>query len=238
MEIERVSTGVDELDKLIEGGIPVGSNILLVGPPGVGKTIFVLAFTSKAIANGDCCIYVCVDQLPEEVQYSLQKFGLNVKSAQDEGRLIFIDVYSWRFGKIPKDKRWYVSNIVNLNELLIRISEAMKSINEKFPEKRIRIVLDSISTLIMYAEFIPVFKMLQLLAARSKLMKAVGLYTLEAGVHEPKVSAGISYIMDGVIEMKWEGEKRYIRILKMRATTHRRDWIPFEIDEEGIKLKI
>jgi len=36
----RVSTGDRNLDCLIQGGFPRGSLILLVGNPGVGKTVF------------------------------------------------------------------------------------------------------------------------------------------------------------------------------------------------------
>ncbi|MFZ0220238.1 MAG: ATPase domain-containing protein [Candidatus Nitrosopolaris sp.] len=37
--LERISTGVPGLDSLIEGGIPKGSTIMVVGNSGSGKTI-------------------------------------------------------------------------------------------------------------------------------------------------------------------------------------------------------
>jgi len=37
---ERVPTGIQGLDALIEGGFPKGRSILVTGEPGTGKTIF------------------------------------------------------------------------------------------------------------------------------------------------------------------------------------------------------
>lgn len=37
--MERVSTGLPELDRILAGGLPTGAMIVLAGPPGTGKTI-------------------------------------------------------------------------------------------------------------------------------------------------------------------------------------------------------
>jgi circadian clock protein KaiC len=44
---ERISTGLPELDGMIGGGLRLGSNTLLVGPSGVGKTTLGLHFLSQ-----------------------------------------------------------------------------------------------------------------------------------------------------------------------------------------------
>jgi len=44
MREERLSTGVEGLDRIIQGGIPYSSTTLLVGPTGVGKTTLGLNF--------------------------------------------------------------------------------------------------------------------------------------------------------------------------------------------------
>ena len=44
MRDKRLSTGVERLDEIIEGGIPYSSTTLLVGPTGVGKTTLGLSF--------------------------------------------------------------------------------------------------------------------------------------------------------------------------------------------------
>ncbi len=238
MQIERVSTGIRDLDALLNGGIPRGSNVLLIGPPGVGKTVFALHFLKASIQANEPILYVCIDQMPEELKEMAGSFGIDLTQPEQEEKVVLLDAYSWRLGRIPEGRKWYVSNIVNLNELLIRMGDIMSMFSKKFPQSKRRAVMDSLSTLIMYVDFTAVFKMLQVLSAKSKVSQTVGLFTLEGGVHDERIISSLSYIMDGVIEMKFEGDERYLRILKMRSTVHTREWIPFEITREGIKLKI
>lgn len=53
MSEERVSTGIDGLDAVIEGGFSRGSLILLAGSPGVGKTVFGATFFCRGLCDLD-----------------------------------------------------------------------------------------------------------------------------------------------------------------------------------------
>ncbi|MCY0883586.1 MAG: KaiC domain-containing protein, partial [Acidianus infernus] len=54
----RLSTGIPDFDKLIEGGIPQGFFVAATGEPGTGKTIFSLSFINEGLKEGDIGIYV------------------------------------------------------------------------------------------------------------------------------------------------------------------------------------
>jgi len=45
----RVKTGISKLDKLLEGGFPTNSAILLIGPPGCGKSTMSQQFVFKGL---------------------------------------------------------------------------------------------------------------------------------------------------------------------------------------------
>lgn len=47
--IERVKSGIPGLDEMLNGGIPKGRVILVVGGPGTGKTIFCTRFLINGI---------------------------------------------------------------------------------------------------------------------------------------------------------------------------------------------
>ncbi len=64
---QRISTGIDELDLLVEGGFRAGRSYLIVGEPGTGKTIFGLQFLYKGLLNGEKSLYVAIDEQPAEV---------------------------------------------------------------------------------------------------------------------------------------------------------------------------
>ena len=48
----RLSSGVEELDALLGGGVDSGSSTLVLGPAGTGKSLIVLTFAMAAIARG------------------------------------------------------------------------------------------------------------------------------------------------------------------------------------------
>lgn len=58
MTIERISTGIPVLDKLIEGGIPRGFTVLVAGNPGTGKTILTSHFLYDGLLKGESALYV------------------------------------------------------------------------------------------------------------------------------------------------------------------------------------
>ncbi len=46
--VKKVSTGIEELDKLLEGGVPAASTTVVMGPSGSGKTTLGFHFLSKS----------------------------------------------------------------------------------------------------------------------------------------------------------------------------------------------
>jgi circadian clock protein KaiC len=56
-DLERLSTGNDELDRLLGGGIPAQSLTVLTGPPGTGKTILAMSMLFHQARLGKRCLY-------------------------------------------------------------------------------------------------------------------------------------------------------------------------------------
>lgn len=57
-----VSTGSPELDQLLGGGLVPGSNTLLIGPSGVGKTTAAIRCMVAALERGERCAYFLFDE--------------------------------------------------------------------------------------------------------------------------------------------------------------------------------
>ncbi len=51
MSSKRISTGIAELDVMIEGGLRCGKTYLVVGEPGTGKTVFGLQFLASSLMD-------------------------------------------------------------------------------------------------------------------------------------------------------------------------------------------
>ena len=55
---EVASTGIDEADALLEGGLPVGAISEITGPASSGRTSLVLAFVARRTAEERVCAWV------------------------------------------------------------------------------------------------------------------------------------------------------------------------------------
>jgi DNA repair protein RadA/Sms len=71
---ERVSTGIDEVDLVLGGGISRGSIVLLAGEPGVGKSTLVLQLALKLGAASDVLL-VCGEEAPAQVRARAARIG-------------------------------------------------------------------------------------------------------------------------------------------------------------------
>ena len=72
----RISTGVDEFDRVCGGGVVPGSAILLGGDPGVGKSTLLLQVASHAARRGVACAYISGEEAVEQVRGRAQRMGL------------------------------------------------------------------------------------------------------------------------------------------------------------------
>jgi hypothetical protein len=65
--MNRISTGLQKLDKLLGGGFPEKTVILLSGGPGTGKTLFGMNFLLDGARKGERCCYVSLSETKEEI---------------------------------------------------------------------------------------------------------------------------------------------------------------------------
>ena len=92
MDLERVKTGIPGFDNLIQGGIPRGFNVLLLGQPGAGKTIFGLQYLVNGAMAGENGIYVSLDSSNEMVKSQGRMFGWDVDGLEKSGKINFLKV--------------------------------------------------------------------------------------------------------------------------------------------------
>ncbi len=73
--MNRISTGVEGLDKMLYGGLIPGRPYLITGPPGSGKSILGIHFLLEGIKNQESVIMVAVDEPPNEIKTNMAHFG-------------------------------------------------------------------------------------------------------------------------------------------------------------------
>lgn len=71
----RQPTGVDELDRVLGGGIVPGSVILLAGEPGVGKSTLLLEAAHRWAAGGRRALYVSAEESAGQIRMRAERTG-------------------------------------------------------------------------------------------------------------------------------------------------------------------
>jgi circadian clock protein KaiC len=216
-----VSSGVAALDPLLGDGYPDKSAILVVGPPGIGKEALGYWFTYSGLVQGDFCLYVT---------------RLSVKEVLQDEKGFGIDTQQ----KVPL---WFASDggqiKYDVNDLA-SLSFNIKDILKKNAGRRIRVVLDPLSSLLMLNEPETIYKFLTQLLAEVKQYDAVLLATLEEGMHQPQVLAAMLQLFDGVVEMRLyeEGLKvlPLLRVRKMRGSPPQPGYFNFSLTKNGMEV--
>lgn len=66
--LPRLSTGMDELDRVLGGGVVPGSAVLLGGDPGIGKSTLLLQAAHALAARGHPTLYVSSEESAEQIR--------------------------------------------------------------------------------------------------------------------------------------------------------------------------
>jgi len=71
------ATGVEEVDDLLSGGLPVGAISELTGPASSGRTSLALAFLARRTANGSMCAWIDVQDALDPESAAANGVSLN-----------------------------------------------------------------------------------------------------------------------------------------------------------------
>jgi circadian clock protein KaiC len=82
-----VSTGIDAFDELLGGGLVPGTNSLLIGPSGVGKTTTTAQFILAALQRGQKAVYFLFDETQSTMLARTDSLGLSLRSYIESGAL-------------------------------------------------------------------------------------------------------------------------------------------------------
>jgi circadian clock protein KaiC len=218
---ERIPSGIPGLDKLMEGGFVKGSTILVSGGAGTGKTIFCVQFIWEGLRRGENCIFITLEEKPEDIIGDVKRFGWNLEKYIDDKKLIL--EYQDPF----------------------QVTDVTSPLLDMIKEHNIqRVAVDSTAVFGMYyKEAFEVRKQLFKLLTGLKDIGVTSIVTSELAEESTTLGKfGVEeFIVDGVIILHYMGigEMSYgsLQIRKMRRTKHDKDIFPMEINDHGISVK-
>ena len=221
MAFKRIATGIDELDKIIEGGFPEGCAILVKGSPGTLKTILGLQFLyNGAKQYKDKGMYVSFTQGEESLRQQSDMFGWNFDGLP-------VEFKNYDITREPDLEGLIVSDIKTFKPTRVVI-DSLTSFLSKLPLSREEFVADQIFEAIKKVGGIPISEDMLLRALTTRFIRRVReadastvLYIYEERTFE-SAKETCEYLVDGVIKMATIEAlgKRTMVVEKMRLTKH------------------
>ena len=225
--VRSLSPAEDALEQLFGAPIPPGSNILILGPLGSGKSSFSRLFLAQGLRKGEKCMSVCVDDDPSMVRRELNsKYGLDISAHEGQDQMRFVDAYSWSGGRTAPEEKFAVTRTLELADLSALISEAGEELGQTDRVKKGgRRVIDSISSLFLNFELPYVQRFIAFLARSGHFAGVSTIFIVEQGACNDQTLNNIKYIMDGVLEFKNEDQRFLGRTQTMKWGAARPEWI-------------
>ena len=239
--IERISTGINGLDNLLNGGYPKGSVILISGTPGTGKTILCFQFLYAGLSAGEKVLYLSSDEPIKNLMQEAERFNMDFQKYIDTGQLKFLylnpdngEVYE-EIQKVLSDMEYNRIVIDSLSPIadtpLWMVSNGQEVVPSSNSINSISYPVDSLKATRMH---------LRRLISDLKNIPSTVLVTSEI----PEGSRSLSrdsiseFLADGIIllDLDTTMDRRKLTIRKMRKTRHTLKPQNVDITENGIKI--
>ena len=219
---ERLSTGIAEFDRLLGGGLDTGTNTLIMGPAGTGKSIIAVHFAMAAIRRGEKAAIFAFDEELGLLLRRMKDLGIDLQAARDSGALTIEQVDAAELSP---------------GEFIHRVREAVDSKGIK------TVIIDSLNgyQAAMPQENSLILHMHELLQYLNRQGAATFMTIAQQGlVGDMQSPVDLTYLADAVILLRYfeaAGKvRRAVSVIKKRSGAHETTIRELEIGDKGLVL--
>lgn len=219
---ERISSGIDRLDTMLNGGYIRGTSVLITGAPGTAKSTLAAAFTDVTCKSGGRVIYVSFDSSDSELVRNFESVNIHLGRHLRSGRLKIHSV---------------IADACSSKEHMVQIRKLIDKYKPGF------IIIDPLSALIKSGGL----NLAQNIAERLIIYcRSVGITVIhtsllnESNHDNESTPINVSTIADTWIHLSYQinaGERnRALTIIKARGTKHSNQVRELMLSDKGITL--
>ncbi len=221
--MEKITLGIKKLDKLLQGGVFPGTNIMFIGLPGTAKSLFIHLIMGHLLKNGFKVLFVSTDRSPEQIKREFWNLGIDYDKYIKEEKLIFVDVYAGKatYGKYSADIRDLTSVSLLIDKLVNKLGENVVQVFDVLTELFIWTKDDEL-----------ILRFVSEACARTREHNAISFFVINEGMKKEDYINSLKAIVDGVIELGID-DKRWLKIEKMSALAFDPKKIYFKITKTG-----
>ena len=219
---DPVSTGSDQLDLLMGGGLVPGTATLLTGPAGIGKTTAAVQCMLAALKRGTKAAYFLFDErLPTLLKRSAA-LGLDLQPHIDSGQLTIRAIDPAEMS--PGEFAGAVCSAVEKDGVRMVVIDSLNAYLQSMPSEQFLVL--------------QMHEMLTYLGQQGVVsMLILGLHGVTGDVRQ---DVDLSYLSDTVVQLRFFealGEVRQaISVIKTRTAPHERTIREFQIGKEGLQV--
>ena len=220
---QKISTGINGLDKLLCGGVYENSTTLITGSSGSGKTITALHFIMEGAKRGEKSLFIEFEESPDQLYRNAASFGWDLEKYVKNGLVKLIchypaDLKTEQYLKIIQD--------MVLTHKIKRVAlDSISGIQRIYNERKFHSFVTGLNTFLRMSDVTSV-----LTNTTAQLLEVKEI-----------TETHLSTTADNIIILKYvelEGRMhRVISVLKQRGSKHEKDLMEFEVTSSaGIEI--
>ncbi|CAM3400905.1 ATPase domain-containing protein [Halomonas lysinitropha] len=219
---ERLGTGIERLDSILDGGVYRGSITLVSGQPGTSKTTLGTAFAAAAARRGERALLISFDEFARQIVRNVATLGIDLQTPIDSGHLKVVARASW-------------------DSLVEEHYMALLALLDDFQPDCL--VIDPASALLKSSGAESAFLALERLLAMTRTRGITTLLTSLSEADDPFSESSLSHastLADTWIVLRYQinaGERnRSLSIVKSRGTGHSNQVREMLLTDQGVEL--
>ena len=220
--VDFVPSGNEELDKLLGGGLERGTNALLIGAAGVGKSSIALTYAIAAAERGEHSAIFAFDEGHGTMMARARTLGLALEPAVTSGLINIKQIDPAELS--PGEFADLVRQAVETDKARIVIIDSLNGYLNAMPDERFLVL-----------------QMHELLSYLSQLGVLTILVLAQHGLVGPMdTPLDISYLSDAVVMLRYfeyDGTvRRAISVVKKRSGHHEHTIREFRLSHHGVRM--
>jgi circadian clock protein KaiC len=217
-----VSTGVTELDAMLGGGLAPGTNTLLSGPSGVGKTSTAVRCGLAALERGEKAAYYLFDEGVATMMARSRALGMDLEPHLERGQLQIHQIDPAELS--PGEFASWVRRAVEEEGVTFLVIDSLNAFMQAMPGEK--------------------YLLLQMHELLSYLNQQGVITLLVLGQHgiigEIRADVDLSYLSDTIVLFRYFEAKgsvlKAISVAKSRTSAHEATIREFRLGEESLRI--
>ncbi|MFB6145660.1 MAG: RAD55 family ATPase [Candidatus Nanohaloarchaea archaeon] len=212
--MEKIHTGVNNLDRLLGGGLPKTMMMLVKGEPGAGKSNLGLEFLYRGAMNGENGLYVSFQETADDI--------------------VRANTFDWKFEDCVESEKISITKFDPYR--YERVADMLRSAVKQNGAKRV--VLDPITDLDLYIDSRKDIRK-TLLSVKDE-MRDMGVTTMLIAENEEATEIE-EEIADGIINMQVDMSEGHVQrkmyVKKLRGSDYNQGVHSYIFENDGLKIQ-